>query len=66
MNLCVKLEDGREVTAPTEEWLAALVAMLPRPQRDALFERMERKLIGYKTPGNYILRAEPGHFGLRR
>lgn len=60
MKLCVKLQGGREHTAPLEEWVAALLGLLDDRQRAALLDRMDKKLIGYSTPGNYILRAEPG------
>jgi len=56
--LCIRLPNGEEVTAPTEEWVAALIVMLPEPARQAIFERVRKKIIGYTTPGSYVLRAE--------
>lgn len=60
MKLKVRLENGSEVEARTEEWLAALVVMLPKAQRDALCDRVAKKMVAYSTPGNYILHAEGG------
>lgn len=64
MKLRVRMENGSEVEARTEEWLAALVVMLPKEQRDALCERVAKKMVAYSTPGNYILHAEGGFIGL--
>lgn len=58
MNLCVLMPSGERVTAPTEEWLAALIVMLPEEQRTALVARIQKKIVGYSTPGSHILRAE--------
>jgi hypothetical protein len=66
MKLCIKLENGREVEARTEEWLAALIVILPKEQRAALIERVEKKLVAYSTPGSHILHAEGGVFGFGR
>jgi hypothetical protein len=49
-----------------EEWVAALVAMLPPQHQQALCERVEKKLIWHQTPGSYILHAEGGIIGLDR
>jgi hypothetical protein len=65
MKLCVKLQNGEEITARTEEWLAALIGCLSERERSVLFERMRRKLIAYSTPGNHILHAEGFHLGLK-
>ena len=64
MRLKVRLENGEEIEARTEEWLAALIVMLPPPQRDALCERVRKKLVAYSTPGSYILHAEGGLIGV--
>jgi hypothetical protein len=65
MKLCVKLPNGEEITAPTEEWLAAFIVMLPPPDREALCARVRKKVVAYSTPGSHILRAEGGLIGLR-
>lgn len=65
MKLRVRLENGEEIEARTEEWLAALVVMLPREQREALCERVRKKVVAYSTPGSHVLRAEGGLIGLR-
>ena len=62
MKLCVRLEGGREHTAPVEEWVAAIIGTMTATQRVALLERMAKGTIGYSTPGSHILRAEPGSF----
>ncbi|MDQ5870613.1 MAG: hypothetical protein M3547_00185 [Acidobacteriota bacterium] len=58
MNLAVQMPSGETITARTEEWLAALIVMLPEDQRRALCERVTKKIVGYSTPGSHILRAE--------
>lgn len=58
MNIAVKMPSGETVKAPTEEWVAALIVMLPAHERRALCERIAKKVIAYETPGSYILRAE--------
>ena len=66
MRIRIRLQNGKEVEARTEEWVAAIVAMLPPAQQQALCERVEKKLIGYSTPGSHILHAEGGLVGLRK
>lgn len=60
MNIRFQLQNGEEVTARTEEWVAAIIATLPEAQKTAVFERVARKLIAYSTPGSHVLLAEPG------
>lgn len=62
MNLCVRLKNGHEVTAKTEEWLAAIITSLPPEHLEAVAMRVEQRLVAYSTPGNYVLHAEPGAF----
>lgn len=65
MKLKVRMENGEEMEARTEEWLAALIVMLPPAQRAVLCDRVRKKLIAYSTPGSHILHAEGGLIGLR-
>lgn len=65
MKLKVRLPNGEEVEARTEEWLAALIVMLPPPQREALCDRVRRKMVAYSTPGSHVLHAEGGLVGVR-
>lgn len=66
-NLCIRLPNGEALTAPTEEWLAALILYLDPVTQAKLFETMRRKDVAYSTPGQYVLHAEPGSFtGLLR
>jgi hypothetical protein len=58
MNICFRLQNGEELTARTEEWVAAIIATLTEDQKKAVFERVARKLIAYSTPGSHILRAD--------
>lgn len=64
--LCIRLENGEELTAPVEQWLAALIHALPDEKRRGLFENIRRQTIFVSTPGNYVLHAEPGHLQLFR
>ena len=66
MKLKVRMPNGEEIEARTEEWLAALIVMLPPPQREALCNRVRKKLVAYSTPGSHILHAEGGLIGLRQ
>lgn len=66
MKLCVRLPSGEEITARTEEWLAALIVMLPPAERQALCDRVAKKMVAYSTPGSHILHAESGFIGLRK
>jgi len=66
MKLKVRMPNGEEIEARTEEWLAALIVMLPPPQREALCDRVRKKLVAYSTPGSHILHAEGGLIGLRQ
>jgi hypothetical protein len=59
MNICFELQNGEELTARTEEWVAAIIATLSEGQKTAVFERVEKKLIGYSTPGSHLLHADP-------
>lgn len=56
--LRIILENGEEVTARTEEWVAALVQMLPPSTRQALCDRVRRQMVAYQTPGSHVLEAE--------
>lgn len=93
MKLRVRMQNGEEVEGRTEEWLAAVVVSMPKPQRDKVIELITKpgsshillsailaalpeeqkarcfglvagKVVGYKTPGNYILHAESGHLNV--
>lgn len=48
-----------------EEWVAALIALLPPEHQALVCDRVEKKLIAYSTPGSHILHAEGGLIGLR-
>jgi hypothetical protein len=58
VNLSIRLPNKEQITAPTEEWLAAVISVLSDEQRRALFHRMGKRLVAYATPGSHILRAE--------
>lgn len=64
MNICIRLKNGREVQARTEEWVAALIALLPPAHQAVVMDRVEKKIVGYSTPGSYVLKAEPGTLGV--
>ena len=63
-NLRIRLRNGEELQAPTEEWVAALVLLLDPVSQARLFEVMRRKNVAYSTPGHYRLEAEGGILGL--
>ena len=65
MKLRVRLRNGYEVEGPPEQWLAALIATLPEATREAVAARVDKRLVTYSTPGNYVLRAEGGVYGLK-
>jgi hypothetical protein len=60
MKLKVRLQNGEEIEAYTEEWLAALISELPRDVAERVFTRIRNKSLRYSTPGSHILHAEPG------
>lgn len=62
MNICFKLQNGEELSARTEEWVAAIIATLPADQKAAVFDRVNRKLVAYSTPGSHVLCAEGAAF----
>lgn len=64
MNIRIRLKNGREVQARTEEWVAAIIALMPPEVQAAVCDRVEKKIIGYSTPGSFILHAEPGTLGV--
>lgn len=65
MKIKFQLQNGHYVEAPVEEWVAALVAELPPEYKARVFQRVDNKLVAYSTPGNYVLRAEPGTYSTK-
>lgn len=59
MKICFELQNGVSVSARTEEWVAAILSALTMEQKRAVFERVDKKLIGYSTPGSHLLQADP-------
>lgn len=62
MNICVQLDNGRQIEAPLAEWVAAIITTLPKAQREALVEKVDKRVVAYQTPGSHILRAGSPQF----
>lgn len=52
------LPNGRVVEGRGEEWIAAILQVLPPAVQQQVFAAVERKMVAYETPGHYILQAE--------
>lgn len=66
MRIAIRLQNGRQVEAPIEEWVAALIALLPPQHQAMVCDRVEKKIIAHSTPGSHILYAEGGLIGVTR
>jgi len=60
MNLAIRMPNGEEIAAPTEEWLAAILSEMSPEVRVRVLERIRKKTVFYATPGSHVLRAEGG------